>query len=339
MRALVSVIIGGADVTARFLPLLEGIRVVDRDGQTSDVATITLDDSGGRVFMPAPGAPVVINLGWEGRGFGPVFSGVVDEVRATGGRAGRKLLVSAKGMDTRGPGKEPLRMHFDDTTIGDALRRAGQAVGFDVSVDSALSSLRRDYIALVDESFAAFGERLAREVGGTFKIVGDRAIIARRNGGESAGGRPLPSVSAVWGVNLHSYDIAPILGRDAEEAVAVRYYDRAAAVWRVIEAATGTRGARTVRVALNAAADEATAQAQAEADAAEADRKSGEGRVTIEGNIGAQPEGLCIVAGCRPGVDGAYRIEGVTHEYSRGGGFITDLELKQPQGGAGADGR
>jgi hypothetical protein len=41
----------------------------------------------------------------------------------------------------------------------------------------------------------------------------------------------------------------------------------------------------------------------------------------------------------RSGVDGTYRIAGVLHELNRTSGFITQLELKQPGGGAGTDPR
>ena len=61
--------------------------------------------------------------------------------------------------------------------------------------------------------------------------------------------------------------------------------------------------------------------------------------MTIEGSTAAIPDGLCIVTGARPGVDGAYRIKSVTHQYSRGGGFVTSLELIEPRDGAGSDSR
>jgi phage protein D len=339
MRAIVKVVVGGTDITDRLLSRLISLTVNDQAGQTSDTASLVLDDTDGQIVMPQPGAQVEVFLGWEGRGVGPAFTGVVDEISASGGREGRTLTVGAKGMDTRGPAKEPRRLHLDDTTIGEAMSRAGRLAGIDVRVDPALAALARRYLALDDESFAAFGERIAREVGGTFKIVGTRAILALRNGGVGVGGAALPEIRAAWGENLHRYDIAPILSRNAEQKVAVRYYDLRAAAWRLVEAATGTEGARTIRTAIMPAPDAETAQARARSDAQEADRKSGEGQVVIEGNIAAQPEGLCRVTGCRPGVDGTYRIEAVTHEYGRSSGFLTTLTLKQPKGAAGRDTR
>lgn len=338
MRAVFLVIVGGVDVTSRFAARLDSVRVTDRAGQTTDSATIVLDDRDGEIIMPEPEAEVEVWLGWEDRGAGLVFRGVVDDIRASGSRGGRLLHLTAKGMDTRGPAKEPQRLHLDDTTIVEAMEKAGDAAGFSVRVDPDLAGIARRYIALDDESFAAFGERIAREVGGTFKIAAGRAILAKRGGGTSASGGPLPTIRAAWGDNLHSYDVAPILGRPVEARTAVRFYDPAAAAWRIAEAETGTPRARTIKVAMMHVADQETAQTQARADAEEADRRSGEGTVVIEGNIDAQPEGLCVVSGCRPGVDGLYRIEGVDHEYSRAG-FLTSLELRQPQGAAGEDDR
>ena len=338
MKAIFSVVVGGQDITLNLNPVLQSLRVIDKAGMSSDTASLELDDREGQIVLPRPGALVLISLGWEGRGMGRVFEGTVDEIRASGSRSGRTLSISAKGMDTRGKPKEGQRRHFDDTTIGDALSATAERAGLTMSVDAELGKIKRPYIALDDESFVAFGERIAREVGGTFKIVGTRAILAKRNGGSSAGGASLPTVTAAWGRNLHSYDIAPILGRPVEKATRSRWYDKAKADWLETTADTGTEGGITIKPARFSEPDEDRAGQQSKADAAESDRKSGEGSVTIEGTVAAQPEGQCIVTGCRPGVDGAYRIESVDHDYSRSG-WTTSLELRQPKGEAGKDSR
>jgi phage protein D len=111
-----------------------------------------------------------------------------------------------------------------------------------------------------------------------------------------------------------------------------------AARWEMGERATAldVRARHAFRFAKPDAGE--TAQ-QTDSDAATAERDAGEGTVTIEGNTAAIPDGLCRIAGTRPGVDGAYRIEAVTHTLTRTGGFVTSLELKQPQDGAGRDER
>lgn len=338
MKAVCSVIVGGVDVSANFLPVLIDLSVSDKAGASSDSASLTLDDRGGQIVMPAPGAAVTIKLGWEGGGVGTVFQGVVDEVRAQGGRGGRTLSITAKGMDTRDKAKQGQRRHFDDQTIEAAMQEAGEFAGISVTVDPAFASIVRPYLALDDESFVAFGERMARELGGTFKIVGDKAVLAKRNGGTNPAGAALPTVQAAWGRNLHDYDISPVLGRPVEKETLSRWFDKDAAAWMAETAETGTDGGITTKPARFSEPDQARAGEQAGSDAAESDRKSGEGSVTIEGNIDAQPEGLCVVSGCRPGADGTYRIESVDHSYSRGG-FITRLSLRQPKGEAGKDSR
>lgn len=337
-KSIVKVIVGGQDITSALSPLLIRLTVQDGAGLSSDKASLEIDDSDGRAILPAVKAPVTIMLGWDGDGVGIVFVGVVDEVRASGGRNGRTIAVNARGMDTRGKAKQKQRQHFDDKTIGDALQAAGKTAGLTVKVDPAFASITRPYLALDDESFVAFGERIARELGGTFKIVGEQAVLAKRNGGVNTVGAALPTVQAVWGQNLHSYDIAPLLGRPVEKETVARWYDPKAGEWKLEKAETGTEGGETSRPAIYSEADQSTAKDRASSNAAEKDRQSGEGSVTIEGNIGAQPEGVCMVAGCRPGVDGAYRIESVSHEYSRGG-FVTSLTLGQPKGSAGKDAR
>ncbi|SDB57487.1 phage late control D family protein [Bauldia litoralis] len=331
-RAVFMVTVAGTNITAPLLPVLISLTVSDRVGTHSDTATLAIDDTDGRIILPAIGAPVVVALGWEDGGVRIVFTGTVDEVRSSGSRGGgRTLAITAKGIDTTKKPKEAQQRHFDDKTVEDILKAAGKTAGVtEVEVDPALASITRTYLEMRDESFIHMGERLAREIGGNFRIQGTRAVMSKRGGIYTA------AVAAVWGQNLHAWDIAPALGRTRFSKVRTRWYDPTDAVWKETEETTSldVDARHDHRFSL---ANEDEAKGQAAADKATSERDSGEGSVTIEGDTSAIPDGLCIVAGARPGVDGAYRIEAVTHRYSRGGGFVTELELRQPHEGAGQD--
>ena len=333
-RAVFMVTVAGTNITAPLLPVLISLTVSDKVGTHADTATLEIDDTDGRIVLPQLSAPVIVALGWEGGGVRVVFTGTVDEVRSSGSRGGgRTLSISAKGVDTTGKAKEPQQRHFDHKTVEDILKEAGSSASItEVEVDPALARITRTYFEMRDESFIHMGERLAREIGGNFRIQGTTATMSRRGALYPA------SVAAVAGRNLHAWDISPALGRAQYGKVRARWYDPAEAAWMETEESTSL-GAETRHDHRYGRASEGEAGEQAVADRATSERDAGEGSVTIEGDTGAIPDGLCIVSGARPGIDGAYRIETVTHRYSRGGGFITELELRQPQDGAGQDPR
>lgn len=324
------VTVAGTNITTTLLPVLISLTVSDKVGTHSDTASLEIDDTGGRIVLPRIGAPVVVALGWECGGARVVFTGTVDEVRSSGSRSGgRTLSVTAKGMDTTGKPKEGQQRHFDDSTVEDILSAAGKTAGVtEIEVDPSLASIRRAYLEMRDESFVHMGERLAREIGGNFRIQGAKAIMSKRGGSYTS------AVVAAWGRNLHGWDISPALGRAQYSMVRARWYDPRKAGWQ--EAEEGTSLAVDARHDHRyAKPDEDEATQQTGSDRATSERDAGEGSVTIEGDTAAIPDGLCIVMGARSGIDGPYRIESVTHSYSRGGGFVTQLSLKQ-QGSDGA---
>jgi hypothetical protein len=71
-----------------------------------------------------------------------------------------------------------------------------------------------------------------REVGGSFKVFGRRAILVKRNGGLSVSGAALSTVTVQWGVNLINWDIAPVVGRPRYLKVRTRWYDTKEAKWK-----------------------------------------------------------------------------------------------------------
>jgi len=317
------VTVAGTNITARLLPVLHQLTVTDNVGTHSDTANLEIDDTKGRIVFPQKGAPVTIALGWQDGGVRVVFIGTVDEVTSKGSRSsGRVISVTAKGMDTTKKPKQNQQRHFDDKTVKDILTEAGNAAGVrQVNVDPRLANLRRVYFDMRDESFIHVGERLAREVGGNFRVQGNTATLSKRGGGYTS------FIRAVWGDNLQSWDIAPDLGRTQFSEVRARWYDKKAGKWKEAREKTGNSvDARHDH--RHPKADENEAKQQIGSDKATTERDKAQGSVTIEGNSGAILDGLCIIAGARAGVDGSYRIESVTHTYSRGGGFVTSLNLK-----------
>lgn len=327
-QAIFAVLVGGSDITLRMREIVQLITVSDKAGTTADTATIVLDDSAGNLIFPPYNAPIVILLGFRGAGISIAFTGTVDEVHQSGGRGGKNITISAKGTDTSSKAKEPQQRHFDAMTIEDMLKAAGNHAGVtDIRIHQELAGITHIYEHMDDESFISFGERLAKEIGGTFKMRNGIAIMAKKNSGRTPSGTPLPPVFAVRGDNLHTWDIAPYIGRPRYRQIRVRYYDARAAEHDEVIVDTGIEGSDAIAVGTFRAPDRDVARAKADALRADSERSSGVGRVTIEGDAGAQPEAVCIVTGARGGIDGRYRIESVEHRLARASGFLTTLTL------------
>lgn len=341
MRTQCIITVDGTDVTSAVLPRLIDLTVSDKAGASSDTCQIRLDDTDGRLLLPRQGVRIEVKLG-SGNTVQKVFAGVVDEVRSSGSRSdGQILSISAKGVDTLSKAKERQERHWDDADLQTVITDAGEPAGIsDVRIDPELGAIRRQYWAMQNVSFLSFAERMAEEVGATFKVSGSTAIMVARNGGTAASGVTLPEVTARAGENLIAWDIAPALGRPRFKKVKVRHYDKKTATTKTetveIE---GDDEAEAALVAHRMAADQDQALQIARSAKIEAERARGGGSVTINGSTAPQPEAALILSGARPGIDGTYRIETVTHSFSQSSGWTTQVEVKQPHGDAGKDTR
>jgi phage protein D len=338
-KAFFIVTVGGRAVTSAFNDLVTEITVTDAAGLNSDSASIELDDSGGRIRLPSKGDPLSISFGWEGQGGVVAFEGKIEDITSTGGRGqGRMLSISAKSLDTESKAKEHREKHWDDKTLGDVMKEAGQFAGVSVKVHGSLASIKRDYWSMNGQSFIAWGDRLARDLGATFKIRNNQATFVPRNEGIGAGGTALSAISAAWGKNLISWSLSPACGRPQFAKFAARWFDVKKAKWMrtTVEGQASVSSESTERYS---EADDDAAKDRSGSAKKGGDREKGGGTVTIDGEPAARAEAECIVSGVRPGIDGNYRIDTAAHTYKRGGGFVSVLTLKQPDGEAGTDNR
>ncbi len=203
----------------------------------------------------------------------------------------------------------------------------------------ALRGVTLDYWAMQGESFIHNAQRLAREIGGTFKIAGTTAIIADRNGGTSASGQTLPSVDVTKGVNLISWELSPNINRNRYQTARARYYDPKTASWQEETGDVGDPGAEATHTRRHRSSNQKNAKIHVAGHIKHAKRAKGGGSITMNGTLAAQPEAIVNLSGARPGVDGPWRIDAVFHKFDRSSGWTTRLDVKQPQGGTGTDSR
>lgn len=335
-----AVSVDGRDLTSRMNPYLQSIEVTDKDGTASDTCSLALDDSKGQVKLPRAGGAISVSLDGV-----QVFRGTIDEINSTGGRSpGMLLTISAKGFDSRGPVKAPLDFHLDDATLQQFLDAAARRAGIDrVIVDPVYGDTRRDYWSADNESFVHLVERLAREYGGSFKIQNERAILMQRGAGVTPSGKPIPDLTVTRGPggNLLTWDISPFVGRHRGTKAKVKFYDRKTGRHETREAEIDTDGDGVPDATLGAsfsAADADGADLVAKGKKSDSQRKSGEGSVTVILMPEVRVDGMLVVQGVRPGIDGAYRVSSVSHRLDRSSGGVTTIELKQPGKGTGAKG-
>jgi phage protein D len=331
--------IDGKPVTSIFAPLLISMTIKDSEGGKSDSLDIELDDEAGQIILPRTGATIHAEIGWKGGGC-VTFEGKTDEPHSKGARGGGMTLsINAKSADPKGKGKEPQSRHKDKAKFGDVAKEWGQKAGYSVKVDSSLSSIARDYWELANESFHAWGARIARELGATFKVQGSKAVFVPRDGSNAASGAAMAVVWATRPGNVISWDLTPNFDRMVYESFRVRWYDAKKAKW-VTEKVTGADAAAKASLTHRfKAVDKDHAKQLGKSNKDEADRKKGGGTVHIIGDPAARAQAKCVVSGVRAGIDGTYKITEASHTISRGSGYDTELTLEQPSGSAGSDKR
>jgi phage protein D len=336
--------VDGTDVSSAFSPWLICIEITDSDGGKTDQCSITLDDTGGMIALPQPGATMEAMLWWQdpppGASGGALqFTGVTDEPRSHGSRhAGRILTITAHSADLKGKGKQRRSKHFDQKSFADVAKDLGQTAGYDVTVDGELSAITRDYWVCAHQSFLSWGRRMAADLGATFKTAYPKAVFVSRNSAASASGASLTTVTATVGVNVISWDMAPALSRWLYKDAKARVYDHTKALWSEVSKSIGESGEVDHHDPYKHAFDD-RAKNRAGSNADDCQRQQGGGHVEIDGEPAALAQAHLTLSGARPGIDGSYIIKTARHRYARHSGWTTTLDVELPAGSAGADTR
>ncbi|RZN13905.1 hypothetical protein [Bradyrhizobium sp. Leo121] len=289
------------------------------------------------------GSPIK-EVPYQASGYQMVFGGIVKSVESGFARAGggRRLWVECISYNEKGDAKAPSLMTVgqgdspdgdgQDVSLKDFLGNVMQKNGLTLYA-YGVDDIKRKFWIQDNESPMSLGQRIATELGLSFKIIGNSALIGPRE--QLPNGDLAPTVEAVWGVNLISWRIKPFSGRPQWAGAKQRFFDIWNGMWKSVTKSIGGSvpfgSATAVAMMHGAAPNEQAGQQYNEGMAADSQESRGTGWVIINGEPAAQPNGNVVISGARPGVDGRYAISEAEHNYTRGGGYTTRCNLKRPQ--------
>ena len=340
----------------------EGPRVPDQ-GRTS-IDTATKKERGIVIKEKFMAESVLQEMPWGGPGMREIFSGNVSSCESGFGRrgGGRRLWIEATSGNVKGLVKEPQTGSWGEGQPTDGPTKgaygaggggAGGAgdgkpaliplsqvmaeifgkAGLKVKLSPQMMKIALDYWR-INESPQAFGQRLARDFGGIFKIENGIASLTGRFEGVNGDGTAMPTVDADWGVNLIGWRIKPYAGRPQWGAAATRRFDLHTGKWEVLLASIAGGGfyggTEAIAHAIMPVASVAEAQQKNTGTATVSMANRGTGWVLINGDPIAKCGGYVHIHNARPGVDGKYLITEAEHNYTRGVGYTTRMNVQYP---------
>lgn len=297
-------------------------------------------------------------LPFGGPGMQLVFSGVVNACESGFSRrgGGRRLWITAEATNIKSPVKETQNQSYgegkkDDSQTDPKAGAGGapgagmvpfsqvfmdlaQKVGVTAKLSPEFMKISRDYWH-VGESFMQFGQRMADEMGGVFKIANGIATIVGKGKAINVDGTALPLVEAVWGINLIAWRIKPFVSRPQYSESSAKFFDSFEGAHNIIKASIGGKvpfgGANAIAQFVNAVPNANVGGQVNEGTNSLSQNRRGTGWVMINGDPRAAAGNNVKISGARPGVDGTYYISEAEHNYTRSTGFTTRMNVQNPQ--------
>lgn len=301
--------------------------ITDGAGLKADTLQIELDDVDGSIMAPRTGAVLNPVGGYEGRlrDFG-LFS--VDSVVYTGWP--QKISIDAKSVAAKSLAKQREPKAYpkkDFPTYGDVFKDVAGRIGLTLQMSAELKSVPNDYEAQAEEDSLEFLSRIGGKLNAAVSVKAMNLVVVVKGAGRSASGTLLDRITVAKGVNILSYSVTE-KDEPKHSEVKATYYDRGKNTREVVKKSTGLEGPEfLIRAPYQ---DKKEAELAANAQAKELVRMQGDATFEIDGEPFAQAEAWAEVSGCRPRVDGLWRVTTVTHSFSASGAYTTSLACEVP---------
>lgn len=316
------VIAAGVNITPQIKDRPLSLVVVDEAGFKSDTVEITLDDRDNALELPLPGAPMVVFMGYKGKGLMPMGIFTADEVVAKG--PPDTIIVRGKAANLGGSIKEQKTRNWDDVTIEDIVTKIAGEHGLEPKVAEALKAFKYDHLIQTEESDLHLLTRIAKEHDALATVKGDALLFIGRGEGKTASGlimppRPIRKTGKI----IYSMTLAT---RGNYQSVEATWHNKETGTKDKVVAGEGS----PVKKLRHTYGTKAEAEKAAKAKLDEMKRGGDKLRVTMPGDPTLAAEGQVLALGFRVGVAGLWSTTQARHAI-RGSGFITQIQAEKPK--------
>lgn len=327
MHPLIIVTINGRPISAGgfFMSQLISLTLTDKEGVSAD--TLDLEFSASRfTSVPRQKDQIKVWLGYQETG--AVYFGSFEVNDAELQCIPYIISVSAKSSDMKSELKTNKSRHWDNITVGDAIKDLANEAGLQPVISGEGAAFKMDYLNMEDESPLHFAERLARRHNALFDIKDGKMIFIDKGTGLSASGQSLAPLIITPGMMVVGSCSTKFTGRDSHKEVEGQYHDKAQATREIIKAPADAMAQGTLRLRHAFGSKEEAGRA-AQSKAKDLQRDATTTNVEIVGNVQARGGTPMQYANVHPDVDSVpFIIDTATHNYAKGNGYLTSVSAK-----------
>ncbi|WP_034175820.1 phage late control D family protein [Burkholderia cenocepacia] len=325
------------NITSDITPYVRSVTYTDYLSGQSDELEVELEDADGRWvrhWYPGKGDTLSLKIGYEAAPLLPCGAFEIDEIEFAQPPAIVTIRALATGI------KKSVRTResrpFENTTLAAIAQRIAKRNK--LTLTGKIRDIRIDRVTQYQERDVEFLTRLAREYGYAFKIVGRKLVFTEladlRDGGTVATLKATDLISIRMRDKIKDvYQEAKGKYHDPKTKKLVVYGMKGDQVTEVGQTTTSTKkqsgqSTSSDTLKLSSRGSKAAVQAKTQAAMEAANLQQTAGDLTVPGNPKLVAGTTFELADCGR-LSGKYLVESARHRLDRGGGYVTELEVKR----------
>jgi phage protein D len=315
--------LNGRDLTTKIAPDLVSLTLAESRGDEADTLDIVVDDSQGKLAIPARGDVLRVSFGWSDTGVVDKGAFTIDEVEHSG--APDILTVRARSASMTKELSERREASWHGETIGSIVRKIAGRHNLKPAIADALAKIAIAHIDQTHESDMSFLTRLSKRYDAVMNVKDSNLLFMPIGHGTSASGKTLASIELTRASgDHHRYHVAE---RENYAGVRANYHATGRAKRKSV--VVGGENNHSIKVLPETYANEAEARAAATAELNRTQRSQATMSYTLAlGRPDLYPEIPVYLTGFKPVIDEqSWLAKKVTHTIADGG-FTTALELE-----------